>query len=843
MDSDRHRCPRVYLSGAEKRKRAKEKDEKEAAVMSKTRRITDFMAKSVATSEVHDVTDTVAENVSEHVIEAVEVQCTKDTIAQMEVMQYSDSTDSALKEKDIGLWPKNLSSSAVEFWIKKGVKDVQHCDETLLQQKSYVQNVDGCDRRCHVGMFERQNQNGEKVQRSWVCFSPSNGKLYCFVCKIMGATPSRFTDEGFCDWKHYGYRMSAHEKSQEHLQAVVALARRAKEQGRIDTELALQVGREATYWRKVLKRLVSVIRFCCERGLALRGENIDVGSPSNGNYLGLLELLAEYDDFLKQHIDRFRSCGSGHTNYLSPIVCEELVEVMGERVLAEIVSRIKKSKYYSLSMDSTTDEGHLDQLTLTFRYMEKGSPVERFVKLMGNQAHKAKDIVDGLMDFLQLYDIDIKDCRGQSSDNAATFSGRHSGVQAQVLALNPLALWQPCAAHSLNLVGVAAAKSCLGAVKFFDFLEELYVFFTDSTHRFQILTDVLKETESGKTYVPKRLIAIRWSCRADATKALVNGYSQIRDTLHKMAQDKGEPAEVRCKATGLHKRMLLLEIAIYALFWNDILQRTDATNKALQNPNVDINTAVASMQSLTRFVEYKREQYGDYEKRASEMTGTTEYKSGRKTFQNVRLIPLEYARAPAAQLSPSKTFQVECFNPVIDSYVSALKHRLSAYDNVSSLFGFLSNFAQIEHQGLKQAGDTLANAYPNDLESCLGDEMVQFQEFLKVFEGEKKVEESFAQFMYTLILQKNVQDEFPNLEIALRLYLVMMVTNCSAERSFSKMKIIKNRLRTSMLQDRLTNLTLMSIESDILRDIDFSDIIRDFSTSKSRRVPLVMNIS
>ena len=129
------------------------------------------------------------------------------------------------------------------------------------------------------------------------------------------------------------------------------------------------------------------------------------------------------------------------------------------------------------------------------------------------------------------------------------------------------------------------------------------------------------------------------------------------------------------------------------------------------------------------------------------------------------------------------------------------------------------------------------------MESCLKDEMVQFQAFLKVFESEKKVEESFAQFMYTLILQKNVQDEFPNLEIALRLYLVMMVTNCSAERSFSKMKIIKNRLRTSMLQDRLTNLTFMSIESDILRDIDFSDIIRDFSTCKSRRVPLTMNIS
>jgi len=47
-----------------------------------------------------------------------------------------------------------------------------------------------------------------------------------------------------------------------------------------------------------------------------------------------------------------------------------------------------------------------------------------------------------------------------------------------------------------------------------------------------------------------------------------------------------------------------------------------------------------------------------------------------------------------------------------------------------------------------------------------------------------------------------------------------LVTNCSAERSFSKLKIIENRLRTSMTQERLVNLAIMSIESDILREID-----------------------
>jgi len=68
------------------------------------------------------------------------------------------------------------------------------------------------------------------------------------------------------------------------------------------------------------------------------------------------------------------------------------------------------------------------------------------------------------------------------------------------------------------------------------------------------------------------------------------------------------------------------------------------------------------------------------------------------------------------------------------------------------------------------------------------------------------------------------------------MYLVLMVTNCSAERSFSKLKQIENRLRTSMTQGRLVKLAIMSIESDILREIDFTAIISDFAVAKSRKV-------
>ena len=65
-----------------------------------------------------------------------------------------------------------------------------------------------------------------------------------------------------------------------------------------------------------------------------------------------------------------------------------------------------------------------------------------------------------------------------------------------------------------------------------------------------------------------------------------------------------------------------------------------------------------------------------------------------------------------------------------------------------------------------------------------------------------------------------------------------MITNCSIERSFSKLKIIKNRLRTCMLNERQSNLKLLIIESDILRVINFCDLIDDFAGRKARKVSL-----
>ena len=62
-----------------------------------------------------------------------------------------------------------------------------------------------------------------------------------------------------------------------------------------------------------------------------------------------------------------------------------------------------------------------------------------------------------------------------------------------------------------------------------------------------------------------------------------------------------------------------------------------------------------------------------------------------------------------------------------------------------------------------------------------------------------------------------------------------MVTNCTTERSFSQMKCIKNQNRTRMRQERLESLSLLMIEADVLRQINFEDLIKDFANTKCRR--------
>ena len=65
--------------------------------------------------------------------------------------------------------------------------------------------------------------------------------------------------------------------------------------------------------------------------------------------------------------------------------------------------------------------------------------------------------------------------------------------------------------------------------------------------------------------------------------------------------------------------------------------------------------------------------------------------------------------------------------------------------------------------------------------------------------------------------------------------MLTLPVTVASERSFSKLKLIKNYLRTTMTQNRLVNLSILSIEKEIAADIDLTSVVREFAEAKARR--------
>lgn len=66
--------------------------------------------------------------------------------------------------------------------------------------------------------------------------------------------------------------------------------------------------------------------------------------------------------------------------------------------------------------------------------------------------------------------------------------------------------------------------------------------------------------------------------------------------------------------------------------------------------------------------------------------------------------------------------------------------------------------------------------------------------------------------------------------------MTLPVTAATAERSFSKLKILKNYLRTNISQDQLVGLATLSIESEIAEELDMDELIQSFASLKARKV-------
>ncbi|XP_044432277.1 uncharacterized protein [Triticum aestivum] len=419
-------------------------------------------------------------------------------------------------------------------------------------------------------------------------------------------------------------------------------------------------------------------------------------------------------------------------------------------------------------------------------------------------------------------------------DNGSNMKGTHHGVQRRLLNVNPRAFYSTCGCHSLNLTLCDMAKTCAKAKDFFGIIQRIYTIFANSTKKWHIL----KENITGLT--PKSVSATRWESRVDSVKAIRLQCAEIREALLQVAETDND-IKTSSEAKGLANNELgEYEFIVAIVIWYEVLYAVNLVSKHLQAKDMLIDVAIEKVQGLITFFKGYRdtgflEALETAKAIALDMDVGTTFRK-RREIKRKRHFDEKPDDTNIATQSAEESFRVHYFVRIVDQAISSLTSRFEQYQGYQKIFNFLftsETLQSLDKKSLKTSCDNLEVALTKDGKSDIdANELYVELMFLQNFTPK----ENIGPVEILKFLKRH--DCFPNASIAYRVLLTIPVTVASTERSFSKLKLLKSYMRTTMTQQRLTDLATIALESEVLEKIDYEDIIEDFISRSTKRMML-----
>ena len=227
-----------------------------------------------------------------------------------------------------------------------------------------------------------------------------------------------------------------------------------------------------------------------------------------------------------EDLRRFLEKAGKNASYTSKVAVVEFVEAIGVWAEESLLKRLHQASNFSIMAGECTDMTTIEELSIFFRWVEDGIPLEHFLEIIPLKATDATTIYFAIINYFKDKQIHISKLVGMGFDGASTFSGKHNGVQSLLKKHSPHAVFVHCHCHLLQLACVQAANDTSGIKHVYVTLTTLWKFFHYSPKRAECLKEVQRVPDLPKLKIIKPSDT-HWLAHERCVKAVKASYSAI----------------------------------------------------------------------------------------------------------------------------------------------------------------------------------------------------------------------------------------------------------------------------------------------------------------------------